>query len=82
MHSVRLGYASGDLAFQANVWNGAENAGEFGVTGSQFTPNNAASPVSYEVYVRDSTMVPAATTARLRRPARTVASRRDRIESY
>ena len=62
MHSVRLGYASGDLAFQANVWNGDENAGEFGVTGSQFTPNNAASPVSYEVYVRDSTMVPAATT--------------------
>ena len=60
-HNVRLGYASGDLEFQANQWQGADNDGEFGVTGSHFIPNNEASPVSYNVYVRDSTMVPEAT---------------------
>ncbi len=62
VHSVRLGYASGDLEFHANQWAGAANDGEFGVSGTQFRPNNRASPVSYSVFVRDSTMVPAATT--------------------
>lgn len=61
VHGIRVGYANGDLAFQANMWAGTANAGEFGITGTSFTPNDVASPVTYEVYVRDSTMVTAAT---------------------
>ncbi|WP_197439572.1 hypothetical protein, partial [Calycomorphotria hydatis] len=30
------GYISGDLVFTANRWNGAPNAGEFGITGTNF----------------------------------------------
>jgi len=36
---IALGYASGDLAFKANHWNGAYNLGEFGVTGSHIVRN-------------------------------------------
>ncbi|MDA3874124.1 MAG: hypothetical protein PF795_09195 [Kiritimatiellae bacterium] len=36
---IELGYASGDLSFAANVWNGGSNAGEFTVSGTAFTKN-------------------------------------------
>ena len=39
-HGIAKGYESGSLGFTANVWAGSSNAGEFGVTGSQFTPND------------------------------------------
>ena len=38
-HGIVKGYASGDLSFTANQWGGAANPGEFGVSGTQFTPN-------------------------------------------
>ncbi|MCA9175763.1 MAG: hypothetical protein KDB14_14860, partial [Planctomycetales bacterium] len=34
---IRAGYVDGDLAFAANVWAGAPNDGEFGVSGAWFT---------------------------------------------
>nr|MDA3874566.1 LamG domain-containing protein [Kiritimatiellia bacterium] len=36
---IELGYASGDLTFAANVWNGQSNNGEFTVSGTAFTKN-------------------------------------------
>ena len=33
---IDSGYASGDLVFTANQWNGATNDGEFGITGTFF----------------------------------------------
>jgi YD repeat-containing protein len=38
-HGIVKGYASGDLSFTANQWGGVANPGEFGVSGTQFTPN-------------------------------------------
>ncbi len=43
VNGIVSGYASGDLTFAPNVWAGAFNFGEFGVTGSSFVPNSAAS---------------------------------------
>ncbi|WP_309381342.1 DUF7594 domain-containing protein [Cerasicoccus frondis] len=37
-NGISKGYASGDLAYIADWWNGASNDGEFGLTGSTFTP--------------------------------------------
>ncbi|QDT65247.1 LEPR-XLL domain-containing protein [Calycomorphotria hydatis] len=37
---IARGYLSGDLAFHVNKWNGGTNAGEFGVTGTNFTVNS------------------------------------------
>ena len=39
INGIRSGYISGDISFEANMWGGAENTGEFGVTGSFFVPN-------------------------------------------
>jgi len=36
-HGLTRGWASGDLAFQANVWNGLSNGGEFAVLGTSFS---------------------------------------------
>ncbi len=43
-NGIVSGYASGDVAFIPNQWNGSPNAGEFGVTGTTFTPNDAGDP--------------------------------------
>jgi RHS repeat-associated protein len=40
-YGIVKGYASGDLSFTSNMWNGSYNPGEFGITGSQFTPNDS-----------------------------------------
>jgi hypothetical protein len=37
-YGIAKGYASGDLAYIADWWAGAANDGEFGVTGTTFTP--------------------------------------------
>jgi hypothetical protein len=36
---IAKGYASGNLGYVANLWNGGSNSGEFTVTGTSFTPN-------------------------------------------
>jgi hypothetical protein len=36
---IPKGYLDGDLVFTPNLWGGASNAGEFGVTGTYFVPN-------------------------------------------
>ena len=40
--SVHLGYESGDINVVPNVWNGAANSGEFGVSGSHFITTDGA----------------------------------------
>jgi len=42
VHGIAAGYASGDLTFQANVWRGSTNTGEFTIDGTQFTRNGEA----------------------------------------
>ncbi|GHB92395.1 DUF7594 domain-containing protein [Cerasicoccus arenae] len=37
-HGIQYGYATGDLGYIVDWWNGAANDGEFGVTGTTFTP--------------------------------------------
>ena len=37
VNGIANGYATGDLAFTANWWNGRSNAGEFTVSGTQFS---------------------------------------------
>lgn len=39
-YGIDYGYASGDLVYTADFWNGSANDGEFGVSGTTFTPNS------------------------------------------
>ena len=41
IHGIEQGYASGDITFIANQWNGSPNLGEFDVTGTFFVRNPA-----------------------------------------
>ena len=45
-NGIASGYVSGDLTYIANQWNGSPNAGEFGVTGTSFVPNDPTAGVS------------------------------------
>ena len=47
VHGVQRGIASTDLVFQPNTWDGAENQGEFGVSGTYVLKHSAASAVAY-----------------------------------
>ncbi|MEX2606107.1 MAG: LamG-like jellyroll fold domain-containing protein [Kiritimatiellia bacterium] len=47
---IERGYASGDLTFQANVWDGSSNAGEFTVSGSTFTKNGGGEDWDFLVF--------------------------------
>ena len=40
-NGISKGYASGDLTFVANWWNGGPNIGEFTVEGTSFFPNSS-----------------------------------------
>ena len=39
IEGIRAGYREGDLVVTPNFWNGQGNPGEFGLTGSEITPN-------------------------------------------
>ena len=41
---IEFGYASGDLVFVANRWNGVANRGEFGIDGGTLVRNQAPAP--------------------------------------
>lgn len=44
---IEYGYASGDLTYTPDQWNGSANDGEFGVTGTTFTTNGSgAAPIA------------------------------------
>ena len=58
---IHSGYKSGDLLVVANKWGkgqGKANAGEFHLTGKYFEPYAASTGVSYQVFIRDSTLMP------------------------
>lgn len=42
IHGIDAGFASGDLTFTANYWNGQFNDGEFAITGTNFTRHPSA----------------------------------------
>jgi hypothetical protein len=45
-YGIEYGYASGDIVFTADYWNGAANDGEFGISGTSFTTNGTgAEPI-------------------------------------
>lgn len=52
---IDRGFASGDLEFEPNSWNGKYNAGEFGVTGTFFNVANVA--VTFDSIMQDTGLV-------------------------
>jgi hypothetical protein len=44
INGMSAGYFDGDLVFTPNIWNGAPNTGEFGVTGTHFDVQNCDPP--------------------------------------
>ena len=58
---IHSGYKSGDLSVVANKWGkgqGKANAGEFHLAGKYFEPYATSTGVSYQVFIRDSTLMP------------------------